>query len=499
MSLSTVAAPTADETSRRVIRGSVTYAAASVLQRAAPLILLPVFAHILTPSEFGEIGVIIAISAALATLLSLGLETAIFRGYRQESGDTESVRALVNTVGGFALVVPIATAAVIAAFAAPPLATVFGVPADALVLGCLGAAVNVAAMLVPLTILRAQERLRDYLQLTSIQVAVTVGLTILLVGIAGWGVAGWMLASALSSMLLLIRGLAILRHPWALKVDFKQLRSALRFGIPLVPHAFAHWGLAVSDRAIIVAFVGAQQAGAYYAAFLLSLPVTLVSLALSQGAQPLFADARSLQGRQEHITRVVTSQALLVMLAAAAVALVGPPATLILLPESYATAAQFIPWLALGACLFGLYLMPMNAITVTAGQTGHAWLITTFAAATNISLNLALVPRLGAYAAAVNTTIGYAILLAGVLVYMRRVCNPPIRYEVRRIAIGAVLIGLACLLATWLSPSDPTLGVVVRIAVLVVLAASLVALGPLSEEARSLVRAVRPAPTGSGL
>jgi O-antigen/teichoic acid export membrane protein len=496
MSLPPEAAPSAADTSGRVIRGSVTYAAAAVLQRGVPLLLLPLFAHVLTPSEFGQIGVIIALAAALATLLSFGLETAIFRGYREAVGDSGAMRSLINTVGGFALLVPIAGAAAIAALAAPTLAAILDVPPGALVLGCTAAGLTAATTLVPLALMRAQERLRDYLQLTSIQVATTAGLTILFVPVLGWGVSGWMLASVLSSLLFLVRGLAILGHRWAFDIDLERLRRALRFGLPLVPHAFAHWGLAVSDRAIIVASVGSMQAGPYYAAYQLTLPVTLVSIALAQGSQPVFADASHSNRPQEEITRIATSQAVLVMLAASLVALVVPSATLLLLPDAYATAAAYIPWLALGACFFGLYLMPMNAIALTAGRTGRVWTITAAAATANVVLNLALVPRIGAYAAAVNTAIGYAILVAGVWAYMHRVCHPPIRYELRPIAVAVLLIGAAFIAATWLSPSDPIFEFVARVVIAVALVASLVALGPLSREARSALRAIRPAPDG---
>ena len=63
-------------TTQRVLRGGVTFGIAAILQRAAPL-LLPVFAQILSPTEFGQISVIITVSAALTALLSFGLETAV--------------------------------------------------------------------------------------------------------------------------------------------------------------------------------------------------------------------------------------------------------------------------------------------------------------------------------------------------------------------------------------------------------------------------------------
>ncbi len=70
-----------------------------------------------------------------------------------------------------------------------------------------------AATILPMASLRAQERLTDYLQLTAILVAVTPALTVLLVVVLDQGVTGWMLAYALSTLALLVRGLAILNHP----------------------------------------------------------------------------------------------------------------------------------------------------------------------------------------------------------------------------------------------------------------------------------------------
>src|SRR4029079_12596631 len=123
------------------------------------------------------------------------LETAIFREYGRLRADPPALSAMVTTVGGFAILAPVGIATVISALAAPLLAVNVGVPGDALVLGCLGAAANVAATLVPLTIMRAQEQLGSYLRLTSVQIVVTITFTVLFVAVLRWGVTGWMLAT----------------------------------------------------------------------------------------------------------------------------------------------------------------------------------------------------------------------------------------------------------------------------------------------------------------
>jgi O-antigen/teichoic acid export membrane protein len=344
--------------SSRVIRGTVAFAAGAVLQRAMVFLLLPFFTRILSPAEFGEIGVITALAAILGVVVSLGLETAIFRGFKARSGAQADL--FVNTVGGFALVVPI-TVAAISIPAAPALANVFDVPTDALRLASIGAALTTSATLVPLTLLRAQERLSGYLQLTALQVLVTPVLTIVFVAVFGWGVFGWMLAFAVSSLVLLVRGLMIMRHRWSLAFDFSALRTALAFGVPLVPHALSHWGLSVSDRTILGASVAAPQVGAYYVAYLASLPVSLIAIALSQATQPMYAEATTVAGRAG-LGKIITVQAVLIIGLAAVVAALGPSIAVLLFPTDFAATAGLIPWLAAGAGLFGLYLIPMNAI-----------------------------------------------------------------------------------------------------------------------------------------
>jgi len=475
--------------SARVVRGTAAYTAAAILQRAVLFLLLPFFTRVLSPAEFGQIGVITTFASALSVLVGLGLETAIFRGYLSAASDTRSAGQFVNTVGMFAIFVPLALAAVATIFA-PMVSTGFGVPADALRLACIGAGTTAAATLVPLALMRAQERLGDYLQLTALQVGVTPVLTILFVAVFGWAVTGWMLAYALSSAILLFRGLSLLGHPWALDFNSMHLSRALAFGLPLVPHALSHWGLSVSDRAILGLFVTGPQIGAYYVAYLFSLPISLLAIALSQATQPLYAEAATSERGVAGLRQLVTFQSVITILATVAVALIGPPLCLTLLPDDYATAADLIPWLAAGTCLFGLYLVPIAGVALVAGRTQSVWIISLAAAGSNIGLNLVLVPQFGTSAAAVDTTIGYGVLLIGVFLYMRRVCDPPLPYDAGRIAMGVLVICTPAAIAAMVTESSSVLGLMLRAIVLVGSAAVLL-IGPFRREASSAIRAVR--------
>jgi O-antigen/teichoic acid export membrane protein len=215
------------------------------------------------------------------------------------------------------------------------------------------------------------------------------------------------------------------------------------------------------------------------------MPITLVSMAISQGTQPLFADLTAHPHHAGDASRVATSHVLLVLLAAAVVLLVGPAAVDLLLPASYGAAADYIPWLALGAGLFGLHLMPMNALSITSGRTGQAWAVTGVAAIVNVTLNLLLLPRFGPLAAAINTVVGYGILLVGMELLARRLSEHPLRYETRRLLAGGALIVAACIVGLLLAPVGSTTGLLLRAGIAAGLTVVLLTVGPLRREARA--------------
>jgi O-antigen/teichoic acid export membrane protein len=475
----------------RIVRGAATFLVASVLQRAIPFLLLPLFVRFLTPAEFGQIAILTTVVAAFGVVVGLGLETAVFRGYVRAAADKVERGQYVRSVGTFAIAFPLVVTLVVIVLGTAGLSSLLNVPPDATQLALLGAALNTAAVSVPLALLRASERLRTYLQLTGVQVVITPLLTIVFVVILGWGPVGWMLAYAVGSAALLVRGLLAVRDEWRGRFDAAPLRNALALGLPLVPHHASHWALAASDRALLGAFVPAGEVGAYYAAFLLALPVNVIAIAISQATQPVFADASDSTDARSQLGSLSRAHAAIVAWGAAVVALIGPPIIHLGFPPEYAPAADYVPWLALGAAFFGIYLMPMNAVSITAGRTRFVWSITATAASVNVALNLLLVPRIGTLAAAINTTIGYGILLIGVFLYSRAVCKPPIRYELRKTLLELVVILSFSIVGILLVPGDSALGLIARIGVAALITAAGFAIGPFRHELQTAAGSVR--------
>ena len=156
--------------SARVLRGSIAYTVATLAQRAIGLLLLPIYVRVVGPAEYGQLAIAVTISSAAATVLSFGLETAVFRTYIHLSSEPERRERFVNTLGIFLIVAPALSVALIAAVLLVPISSFFTIRPEAFGLALAGVAVTVPATILPMAILRAQERLADYLRVSVITV-----------------------------------------------------------------------------------------------------------------------------------------------------------------------------------------------------------------------------------------------------------------------------------------------------------------------------------------
>lgn len=436
------------------LRSAAVFALGGAFQRALMFLLLPVFTRVLSPAEYGRLSIALAVTGAAYIVFGFSLDVSVFRSYFQLSDDRGRQEQFIRTVWTFTLTVPIALATVIGVLALPVVSAsgVFG-PTDVL-LSLLAAALLVGASTVPLSLLRAQRRLRDFLTLTIGGAVVNV--TAILIAVLGLraGVTGWLVAVVLANAFLVVIALRVVPFSRSERFDPRMLREALRFSLPIIPHYVAHWSLQLADRLVLAAVTTASAVGVYSLAANLALPAMVAVQSLNQGFMPFFARAGKTSDELPNLTRMIRVQvALVCMLTLAGCALAGPAVHLIASPE-YWGAASLTPWIVLGYGFMGLYLILMNGITLTLGRTDRIWMITVVSAGVNLSAVAFLVPVFGLEAAAVAAAAGYGVLLAGVLAHSFRVGNP-VGHPWGMIA-AAILVSAAGYIGATLTAGDET-------------------------------------------
>jgi O-antigen/teichoic acid export membrane protein len=403
--------------------------------------MLPVYTAVLSPSDYGELSVALSISALAIVLFSLGLEIPVFRNVHRLEDQPQKLARFIYSAWSFLLVVPAVGAVLCSSVAAPFLGGGIVTP-ERLLLSLLGAAAFVSATAVPLATLRAQRQLRKYVQINLISTIASTSLVFVFVIVLNAGVSGWLAGTLLGNLIAL--GVAMLIVPFVRPTpfDWVGVKEALRLSLPVVPHLSAMLALQLADRVLVAALLSSAAAGIYSLASNMAMPMMLGVLGFGQAFQSAYARAR--EGDAESYRRLestIEAQVAMVALFTLVCALLAPVAVHLIAAPEFSSAAPLTAWIVLGFGLWGLYQIPMNGVTLTHGRTKGLFVISGVGAVTNIGLIVLLAPRYGLEPVAIASAVGYASLLATVLIFAKA-RQATLSYPWNRIISILVLTGI---------------------------------------------------------
>jgi O-antigen/teichoic acid export membrane protein len=419
---------------------SATYGLGDVLTKAVAFLLIPVYTRFLSPADYGIVGLASSITAVLGILYPLGLQSAALRFY-YDARDEVSRRELLGTL---AVVVLLFGAVLTLALAATPLgpalfgATIRDIPFRPYVTTLLWTALFANAAVIPLVIFRVREQPRRYVAYTTGGFLLSTAAILYFVvarraGALG-NLQGAMIAAGVMALAYL---LATVRHA-RLTFRWHWFTAGLAYGLPLVPHLLAHWALTLSDRSILNQLVSLDQVGIYTLGYQVSIVLALVSQALNTAWLPFFYRLASQDNARPRLSRFFTYYLGIMVFTALGLALLGGDAIRIIASPEYHEAARLVPVITL-ACLAQAFYYPAAFALFYQRKTQYLPLLTGFAAALNIGLNVALIPAWGIDAAAWNKVAAYIVLAAITVVVGQRIYSLP--WEYRRIAILLAVAG----------------------------------------------------------
>lgn len=414
--------------SSSLANSSFIYAVIIGTRSGVSFVMLPVYARAVTPAQYGQLAIAWVVATLLTGLTSFGLEAAVTRWYFSMAGEPEARRRFVASAWKLLLVAP-NLIVVVAWFAFAGLfSPSLPIPPSFLLLGALQASLWVSATIVPFPLLRAQRRIGLFALLNGIFVGVSVAVTTTLLYATDIGAIGWLIGNLAATVALVGASGYAMRHYLRVRFSRTLVRPAIAYGIPLIPHVLALWVLALVDRLILQAYRSSTDVGIYNLAGQVATILLILLVAANQGTIVEYGRAIGDEAARIALRKVVTLQFSVTIAIAAVLALLGPVAVALLLPDSYLPAAGYVGWLVLGNLCFCLSLVPMNGLTIFAGKPRRVLLATAAAAAMNVALDFVLIPRIGIAGAAYATAIGYGVLLVA-MAAMARSFQPPGIYD----------------------------------------------------------------------
>ena len=429
---------------KRLARHSAIYGLGGLVSRLVAIFLLPLYTAYLEPADLGSVGVLLALTAVLVTILRGGISSAFFRFYFDSK---ETARRLLVLRTSFWFTMASATAGLAAGLLlAEPIA-------DLLALGDQENLVRAAFVGLwaqmnyeQLTALfRVEERSLAFLAASLANIAITVGATVVLVVALEQGALGVIVGNFIGTLAVYLALLGYRREQLGLQFDRPLLREMQRFGVPLVPAALALIAVNFSDRFFLSHMSSLSEVGRYELGVRIASAMVLLLTAF-RTAWPAFA--YSIDDEDEARRTYAFVLTYLVAIAswvALALGLLAPWLVQVLAPanEAFWAGERVVAPLAFAAAAYAGYIVVAIGVG-RARRTQFNWVVTGAAAVLNVVLNVALIPRYGMEGAAAATVAAYALLFVAMAWHAQRIY--PVPYQWRRVAT-ALAAAVALLLA----------------------------------------------------
>ena len=331
---------------------------AQILSWASTLIV----ARLLTPADYGIVGMAMVYSGLVQVVSELGIGSAVVQQRDLTAPDLAQLSGFSVALGCVWFLLSLAVAAPIAAF--------FGEPAVREVIIVLGLTFVAAGFrTMPIALMTRDFRFRRLAGLDGIEALVLVGVT-LTGAIAGLGY--WALVSGVVTSRVVGAIAAQVSQPQhiALPLHLTRVTPTLQFGFHVLVSRIAWYVHSNADFAIVGRLLGKASLGAYSIGWTIaSIPVTRVH-ALYQRVMPAIFSA--VQGSPSELSRymqrLTEGVAIITIPACIGIALVADQFVLIVLGDHWRPAVTPLRILAVAAALRSL--TPLLAQLLVG--TGHA-------------------------------------------------------------------------------------------------------------------------------
>ena len=428
---------------RRLGRHSAIYGIGGLVSRVIAVLLLPVYTRYLSPTDYGQIETLLALTTVMGLVLRAGITSAFFRFYFDETDDDGRRRVLRTsfwfTMGGATLGL-----ALLLALAGPVSSLLFGTDDAADLVRVAGVALWATVNYEQLTALfRVEERSVAFVCASLANIFLTIGLTLWLVVALEQGPLGVIVGNLSGTLIVYLSLLGYRREQLGLEFDRGLLREMNRFGVPLVPTALFLWVTNFSDRFFLVKLADVAEAGVYSVGVRIASAMVLLLTAF-RTAWPAFAySIRDETEARQTYAYVLTYLTVVTAWVALALSLLAPWLVDLLADDAFAEAADVVGPLAFSTVAYAAYIVVAIGVG-RARRTQFNWVVTGIAALVNVALNLALIPAYGMIGAAIATVAAYATMAVGMAWWAQRIY--PVPYQWRRVGTAALAaVGLAAL------------------------------------------------------
>jgi O-antigen/teichoic acid export membrane protein len=451
---------------KHLTTGVAIYGAGDVAVSVVSLLLIAVYIKggYLTEADYGALALLVGLETFLKVVFRWGLDGAFMR-YYHDRGDGALRRALASTLVWFMLAADAVLLVLLLAGSRGIAAWLSDTP-DRFLLPLRLMLVNTFLLsftFLPFHLMRLRNESVAYGAFSFARAIGTLVLRIVFVIGLALDVTGLFLADLVVTIALLPVLWPRCRALVGVSFSGADLRLALRFGLPRLPHGIAAQTLDAGNKLLFSRYVTDAQLGVYQIGATLGQSVKFFLAAFETAWAPFYYDTSRRPDAREVFGKVTTYVVAILALLVGLITVTARDVILVMATPDWIAGAPVMPLIALGLAFQGVYLLTSIGLNLTS-RTEFYPVSTISAAAVGLSSGAWLMPRYGAVGAAAAFLLSYVTQAAIAFAFSRRLYRIP--YEAGRLSRIAAAAVLAVGAGLWLVPAMPPLaGLLLRSAV----------------------------------
>lgn len=437
------------------------YGSGVILMNVVPFALIPIYTHAVAPHEYGVLELLNRSQELLLLLVSLGLRSTLLTFYQMEKGSPERQRKLYSTALLFLTGSSLLMLLGAAFFARAGSDLLFGSPTyTQAVLLILAATYFESLFQTAALYLQSELKSSLYVTVFASRAVFSVLVNVVLVSWMGWGLYGILWATVIQTVISTLLLLVYIFSKTGFAFDLALTKDMMRFGLPLVPGAFAMFALNNGDRYFLNIYTTPADVGIYGLGYRLGMiTMSLVLMPFGKIWSATMVDISREADGPVRLGRIATYLLAACAFSTLGVSLFTPFVLRLLTTPAYWSAYMVVPIIG-AAYIFYSWTVIIDASFYITKKTGYKSLILGLSCLVILPLYAILIQRYGTMGAAWATLGGFAAF-AGISAYFgQRVYR--IHYEVKRIGMVVAVAAALYLGASLVPPTDWITSIAVR-------------------------------------
>ena len=389
-----------NEKNFKLIRNVLIIGIGTVFSKMISFIMTPFFSSWLSPSQYGIYDLIATYVSLCVPFVTLQLDQAVYRFSmeRKECGNYYYKKVIQ-------FMIPVV---IVVAFVVYFLMYFNGFQ-NGIILGFLMYFISLSFYSVFSEYIRGKNKLIAYSLLSITTGVLLIIFSVILVKKFMLGVAGLLISFALSYGLTFILFQLYFKPFKITQKDNKDIKSLLKYSIPLIPNNISWWITNVSDRTIINIIIGSYYNGIYAICCKIPTMLSIIFGVFNLSFQQIAMEETDIHNQKKYYNELIKKVVKILFLGSIIIVSFTPIIYRLFLKNDYWKGIDCVPVLLCGAVYLSLAQYVGDILLV---KKKTLWICgsTICAAICNVIVNIIIIPYAGILGASIATMFSYFLM-----------------------------------------------------------------------------------------